>query len=105
MATEEKLFAAVRLIKAYCEHKYFCPDCTLYDWCLCLFDADSKNQPCYWPNPEEGGVKVEKNICFECRYASEYPECPATSDDIVFASNGDTIVSCKAHEEVEGGSE
>lgn len=53
--------------------------------------------------PAEGSEEMENNICFTCKHVSEYPECPATSDDIVFASNGDMIVSCKAHEEVEGG--
>ena len=54
MATEKEVLQAVRLIKAYCEHKYFCPDCTLCDWCVCLFDAGGKKQPCYWPDPEKG---------------------------------------------------
>ena len=53
--------------------------------------------------PAEGGGEMENNICFTCKHVSEYPECPATTGDIVFASNGDTIVSCKAHKEVEGG--
>lgn len=55
--------------------------------------------------PAEGGVKVENNICFACKYFSEYPECPAANDETVFASNGDTIVHCKAYEEAEGGGE
>ena len=59
-----------------------------------------------WLNAELGGcIKMEKNICFTCKHVSEYPECPATNDDIVFASNDDTIVHCKAYREAEGGSE
>ena len=45
---------------------------------------------------------MEKNICFTCKHVSEYPVCPAAYDDIVFASNGDTIVRCKAYREAEG---
>lgn len=52
--------------------------------------------------PAEGGGKMEKNVCFACKHASEYPVCPAASDDVIFASNGDIIVHCKAYEEVEG---
>ena len=60
-----------------------------------------------WPTivPAEGGRKMENNICFNCKHVSKYPECPATNDDIVFASNGDTIVRCKAYEEAEGGTD
>lgn len=51
MATREELFAAVRLIKEYCNSLDRCDDCHIRQWCW----GYNGDQPFDWPDQAEGG--------------------------------------------------
>ena len=66
MATKEELFEAVKTITEECRvNDYTCSTCKLDHFCHPQDESGPFNYPpCYWPDPEEGGARIDDYYIF-----------------------------------------